>query len=42
MFGEAPERFVDDFSKEFEEAFLEHMAFKHRNSRVAASLACGG
>eukprot|EP00271_Cylindrocystis_brebissonii_P002948 TRINITY_DN13694_c0_g2_i1.p1 TRINITY_DN13694_c0_g2~~TRINITY_DN13694_c0_g2_i1.p1 ORF type:complete len:452 (-),score=91.21 TRINITY_DN13694_c0_g2_i1:1672-3027(-) len=38
VFGHNPERFVDGYSEEFEEQFLEHVKRTHRFSRVAATV----
>ena len=37
IFGENPQRVIDGFSEQFEEAFLEHMRTAHRFKRVAAA-----
>lgn len=38
VFGENPDRFVDGYSQEFENSFLEHVKRTHRFSRVAATV----
>ena len=38
VFGDNPDRFVDGFSEEFEEQFMEHLKRSHRSSRVAATV----
>ncbi|KAL5706161.1 DNA/RNA-binding protein kin17 [Ranunculus cassubicifolius] len=38
VFGQNPNRFVNTYSQEFEETFLEHMKRSHRFSRVAATV----
>lgn len=37
IFGENPDKFVDEFSQEFEKDFLEHMKTCHRTTRVQAN-----
>lgn len=37
IFGENPDKFVDEFSQEFEKEFLEHMKTCHRTTRVQAN-----
>lgn len=38
VFGDNPDRFIDGFSEEFEEMFMEHLKRSHRSSRVAATV----
>ncbi|CAM6018054.1 unnamed protein product [Sphagnum balticum] len=38
VFGENPDRFIDGYSEEFEESFMEHLKRSHRFSRVAATV----
>lgn len=38
VFGQNPDRFVDGYSQEFENSFLEHVKRTHRFSRVAATV----
>ncbi|XP_027077241.1 KIN17-like protein [Coffea arabica] len=38
VFGQNPNRIVDGYSEEFEQAFLEHMKRSHRFSRIAATV----
>lgn len=38
VFGDNPDRFIDGFSEEFEEQFMEHLKRSHRSSRVAATV----
>ncbi|CDP17951.1 unnamed protein product [Coffea canephora] len=38
VFGQNPNRIIDGYSEEFEQAFLEHMKRSHRFSRIAATV----
>ncbi|GBG69443.1 hypothetical protein CBR_g4138 [Chara braunii] len=38
VFGDNPDRFVDAYSQEFEDSFLEHIKRSHRFSRVSANV----
>lgn len=38
VFGDNPDRFIDGYSEEFEQSFMDHMKMSHRSSRVAATV----
>lgn len=38
VLGDNPERFIDGYSEEFEEMFMEHLKRSHRTTRVAATV----